>query len=177
MPASRSIRGRVVRLGDDVNTDVILPGPYLNLTEPAQLGEHLLEGYDAALGAAIEPGDVLVAGHNFGSGSSREQAPVAMLARGVPVVIAASFARIFLRNAINLGLPVLQSPGAWEGLRHGEEVTVDLSAGTVTASGDRVWRTAPSPPFISELLEAGGIVPWTRQRLAQRLAAEPDAPA
>jgi 3-isopropylmalate/(R)-2-methylmalate dehydratase small subunit len=174
MTSAPRFAGRVVRLGDDVNTDAILPGPYLNLTDPEQLGAHLLETYDAALGAAIEPGDVLVAGANFGCGSSREQAPVAILARGVRAIVASSFSRIFLRNAINLGLPVLESAEAAATLTHGETITVDLGARTIEASGGRCFTTPAAAPFINDLLAAGGIVAWTRSRLA---AAEATAAA
>jgi 3-isopropylmalate/(R)-2-methylmalate dehydratase small subunit len=160
--------GRIVRLADDLNTDVILPGAYLNLSDPEELGKHLLEGYDPELGAAVSPGDILLAGRNFGSGSSREQAPVAMLARGVQAVIAASFARIFLRNAVNLGLTAIESPEAWEGLAHGDLVELDLESGTIHGPGGERFTTPPQPAFIVELREAGGIEPWTRQRLAMR---------
>jgi 3-isopropylmalate/(R)-2-methylmalate dehydratase small subunit len=123
---SEVIEGRVIRLGDDVNTDNILPGPYLNLTDPDELGEHLLETYDADIAARVQRGDVLVGGVNFGMGSSREQAQVAVRARGVPAIIAASFARIFLRNCINIGLPAVESPAAAVALRDHETVRIDL---------------------------------------------------
>ena len=162
------IDGRVIRVGDDVDTDVILPGKYLTLTEPADLGEHLLEGYDPELGKSIAPGDVIVAGVNFGSGSSREQAPVAMLSRGVRAVIAESMARIFLRNAFNLGLPVVESAEAARRLAQGDPVRLDLDEGWIELpGGDRVEIPA-QPPFLADLVSAGGLVEWTRQRLEQR---------
>lgn len=164
----RIVRGRIVRLADNVNTDVILPGAYLDLTEPSALGEHLLEGYDPELGAAIAPGDVLLGGRNFGSGSSREQAPLAILARGVEVVIAASFARIFLRNAINLGLAAVESPAAWEGLAHGDPVELDLSAGAIAGPGGRTFPASTQPDFLADIIDAGGIIEWTRRRLSAR---------
>lgn len=162
------IKGRVVTVGDEVNTDLILPGPYLNLTEPAELAPHVLEGYDAELSRDLREGDVLVAGENFGCGSSREQAPVAILARGIRAVVAVSFARIFLRNAINLGLPALESPEAVAALRDGEPVQIDWAAGTIRSAAGETFRTAPQPPFIADLVEAGGLVPWTAARLAAR---------
>ena len=165
---NRVASGRIVRLADNVNTDVILPGPYLNLTGPSELGEHLLEGYDPDLGAAIAPGDVLLGGRNFGSGSSREQAPLAILGRGVQVVIAASFARIFLRNAINLGLAAVESPAAWEGLAHGDWVDLDLGVGIIHGPGGQTYAAPTQPEFLGEIIDAGGIIEWTRRRLATR---------
>jgi 3-isopropylmalate/(R)-2-methylmalate dehydratase small subunit len=159
------MEGRIVRLGHDVNTDLILPGAYLNMVEPDQLGEHLLETYDAELGRAIAPGDILLAGRDFGGGSSREQAPVAIRARGVQAVIATSFARIFLRNAINLALPVFTSPDAFAGLAHHEHVRIDLTSGTIHGAHGQTFPTAPQPPFVRDLIAAGGLVPWARSRL------------
>ena len=160
------IEGRVIRLGDDVDTDVILPGQYLNRTEPEDLGRYLLEGYDPELGKSVAPGDVLVAGVNFGAGSSREQAPVAMLARGVQAVVAESMARIFLRNAFNLGLPVIESPEAARRLQQGDQVRIAPDEGWIELpGGDRVGIPA-QPPFVAELIDAGGLVAWVRRRLA-----------
>jgi 3-isopropylmalate/(R)-2-methylmalate dehydratase small subunit len=161
------IEGRVVRLGDDVNTDNILPGPYLNLTDPEELGKHLLETYDAEIAARIQAGDVLVAGVNFGMGSSREQAQVAMRARGVQAIVAASFARIFLRNCINVGFPVVESPEASRGLADGETVRIDLRAGIIAGERES-WKIPEQPPFLAELSSVGGLVPWVRRRLAER---------
>ena len=164
---SELIEGRVVRLGDDVNTDNFLPGPYLNLTDPEQLGAHLLETYDTEIAARIRPGDVLVGGVNFGMGSSREQAQVAIQARGVAAIVAAGFARIFLRNCINVGLPAVESPEASAALRDGEMVRIDLASGLIRGEGES-WPVPPQPPFLQELIDAGGLVPWVRQRLRDR---------
>jgi 3-isopropylmalate dehydratase small subunit len=164
---SEPIEGRVVRLGDDVNTDNILPGPYLNLTDPEQLGAHLLETYDTEIAARIRPGDVLVGGLNFGMGSSREQAQVAIQARGVAAIVAAGFARIFLRNCINVGLPAVESPEASAALRDGETVRIDLASGLIRGEGES-WSVPPQPPFLEELISAGGLVPWVRERLRER---------
>jgi 3-isopropylmalate/(R)-2-methylmalate dehydratase small subunit len=158
------IAGRVVRLGDDVNTDVIIPGAYLNMTDPAELGQHLLEGYDPEVAARVRSGDVLVAGRNMGAGSSREHAVLAMQGRGVQAVIAESFARIFLRNCLNLGLPVVEHPDAARALADGEQVEIDLAGGTLVAAGT-TWQLPPQPPFLTELLAEGGLVPWVRRRL------------
>ena len=161
---SALVQGRVVKLGDDVNTDNILPGRYLNLTTPAELGAHLLETYDPAVAARVRSGDVLVAGENFGMGSSREQAPIAMLARGVGAVVAAGFARIFLRNAVNLGLAIVECPAAAAALCDDDEIAIDLAGGVLHRGDDR-FAFAPQPPFLAEIADAGGLVPWIRRRL------------
>jgi 3-isopropylmalate dehydratase small subunit len=158
------VEGRAILLGDDVNTDNIVPGPYLNVTDADELGRHLLETYPGDAGARIRPGDIVVAGRNFGMGSSREQAQIAMLARGVAAVIAASFARIFLRNAVNVGLPVVESPEASAAIADGDRVRIDFVAGYVERGRDR-WQVAPRPPFMAEIVDAGGLVAWTRRRL------------
>lgn len=162
---SASLEGRVVRLGDDINTDLILPGAYLNLTEPDELGEHLLEGYDAEVGASIQRGDILVAGRDFGAGSSREQAPVAILARGVQAVVAASFSRIFLRNALNLGLLVIESAPAAEACSTGDHLRLDPTAGTIERLEGGTFEAPPQPPWIQDLIAGGGLVAWVRRRL------------
>jgi 3-isopropylmalate/(R)-2-methylmalate dehydratase small subunit len=159
------LTGRVVRLGDDINTDLVLPGPYLSLTDPAELGSHLLEGYDPELGQRVRRGDFLVAGRNFGCGSSREQAPVAILARGVSAVIAASFARIFLRNAVNLGLAAIESPAAWDLLQDGEQIQLDPQLGQIRRADGQTLSVAPQPAFLADIADAGGLIAWTRQRL------------
>jgi 3-isopropylmalate/(R)-2-methylmalate dehydratase small subunit len=166
VPIEHSIDGRVVRVGDNVDTDVIIAGPYLNLTDPRELGAHLLETYDPELSAGLAAGDVLVAGENFGLGSSREQAPIAILGRGISAVIAASFARIFLRNAINLGLPAIESRAAAAALRSGERVRIDLRAGEIVGESSGSFTVPPSPPFLAAIIDAGGLVPWVRARLA-----------
>ena len=168
MTAVTIIRGRVIRLGDDVNTDSLLAGRYLNLTDPAELGAHLLETYDGDAGARVRAGDILVAGPNFGSGSSREQAPVAIQARGIRAIVAASFARIFLRNAINLGLPVFECAAAAAALQDEERIEIDREAGTLQAQSGETFSLPPTAPFIRELLDAGGLVPWVRLRLGER---------
>ncbi|PZN10028.1 MAG: 3-isopropylmalate dehydratase small subunit [Bacillota bacterium] len=159
--------GRVWKYGDDVNTDVIIPARYLFTSDPQELAAHCMEDLDPDFAANVRPGDVIVAGRNFGCGSSREHAPVSIRAAGVQCVIAVSFARIFYRNAINVGLPILECPEAVQALEHGEEVEVDLEAGTIrrTATGE-VFRAAPFPPFMQEILRCGGLVEYARRRLA-----------
>ena len=160
-----ALSGSVVRIGHDVDTDVMLPGRYLNLTRPEELGPHLLETYDAGVAERVVPGTILVAGSNCGIGSSREHAQIALLARGVQAVVAESFARIFYRNCINLGLPVIENAEAAQALRDGATVSVDLAAGTLSSDG-ATWAIPPAPPFLAELFEAGGLVDWTRRRLS-----------
>jgi 3-isopropylmalate dehydratase small subunit len=162
---SPRIEGRAIVLGDDVNTDNILPGPYLNLTDPEELGRHLLETYEGDAGERVQAGDILVGGRNFGMGSSREQAQVAIMARGVQAIVAAGFARIFLRNSINVGLPAIECPEATAAIRDGDLIAVDLEAGVVERGGDR-WTTAGQPPFVAEIMDAGGLVEWARRRVA-----------
>jgi 3-isopropylmalate/(R)-2-methylmalate dehydratase small subunit len=158
------IEGRAIRLGDHVNTDNILPGAYLNVTDGLELGAHLLETYPGDVGARIRPGDVLVAGENFGMGSSREQAQLAILARGVQAIVAASFARIFLRNCVNVGLPIVESPEAAAAIRDGVLVRIHLVTGLIACENDR-FSVAPQPPFIADITRAGGLVPWAHRRL------------
>jgi 3-isopropylmalate/(R)-2-methylmalate dehydratase small subunit len=160
------ITGRAWVFGDDVNTDVILPGKYLTIRDPAELAPYVMEGIDPDFSKKAHPGDVVVAGTNFGCGSSRETAPAALKAFGIGCVVAASFARIFLRNAVNIGLPVLECPPAVAGIRAGDTVEVDLAAGRITLPATRAaWPAAPFPPFMQALVAAGGLVPYTRRRL------------
>lgn len=154
-------------VGDDIDTDVILPGRYLSLTDPAQLAQHVFEGVDPGFVSRVKPGDILIAGRNFGSGSSREHAPIGLKALGVSCVIAASFARIFYRNAINLGLPILISPEAASAAKPGDRIRVDTDGGIIEVAG-RAFHAQPFPPFVQELIAAGGLVPWVRDELARR---------
>lgn len=154
-------------VGDDVDTDVILPGRYLSLTDPTQLAQHVFEGVDPDFVSRVKPGDIFIAGRNFGSGSSREHAPIGLKALGISCVIAASFARIFYRNAINLGLPILISPEAAHAARPGDQVRVDTDSGTIEVAG-QAFHAQPFPPFVQELIAAGGLVPWVRDELARR---------
>lgn len=158
-------RGRAHRLPDDVDTDQILPGRYLTTVPREELGEHVLEGYDPDLADELDAGDVLVAGENFGLGSSREAAPVAIRNAGVGAVVAESFARIFYRNAINVGLDVVELPGITDRVDDGHDVEVDPAAGTVTnhTTGE-TFETTPLPDDLLDILEAGGLVEHTRNR-------------
>ncbi len=155
--------GRVWKLGDNVSTDHIIPGRYNLTTDPAELAKHCLCEARPEFPREVRPGDIVVAGRNFGMGSSREHAPVALKASGIAAVIAVSFARIFYRNAINIGLPILVAPEVYEGVEDGDQVEVDLSSGVVHLQGGRTIRAEPLPPFVREIARAGGIVDYVRQ--------------
>ncbi len=158
-------QGKVWKYGDDVNTDVIFPGKYTYaLLEPQEMARHALEALDPKFAAKVKPGDIIVAGKNFGCGSSREQAASCLKFAGVQAVIARSFARIFFRNAINLGLPVLQCPEAVEVLQAGDRVRIDFALGVIfSLHGD--FKFSPLPDSVLGILQAGGLVPYTKQKL------------
>ena len=152
--------------GRDVDTDVIIPARYLNTSDPAELAKHCMEDLDAGFVAKVQAGDILVADENFGCGSSREHAPIAIKASGISAVIAKSFARIFYRNAINTGLPILEAPDAVEGISDGDIVVVDADTGTITNETTGVtYQAQPFPPFIKEIIEAGGLIERTKAKL------------
>jgi len=162
------LRGRVaVKLGDNVDTDAIYPGRYLNITDREKTPEHLFELAYPEIRGLIRPGDFLVAGRNFGCGSSREQATAALKYSGAGAIIAVSFARIFFRNSINLGLPVVVSAEAVAGLEAGDELVIDLAAGSILNPGKgQSYQAAPLDPRAIELLEAGGLIPYLKRRYA-----------
>jgi 3-isopropylmalate/(R)-2-methylmalate dehydratase small subunit len=162
------ISGRVWKYGDNVDTDAIIPARYLNVSTPEELAKHCMEDIDAAFAGSVQEGDVIVGGENFGCGSSREHAPLAIKGSGVYCVVAKSFARIFYRNAINMGLPILECAEAADSTRKGDQLTVDLSAGTVVneRTGE-TFQTTPFPPFVLAVIDAGGLVPYTRERLGK----------
>ena len=160
------IRGRVWAFGDDVNTDVITPGKYLTLRNPAQLAPYIMEGLDSDFTKKARPGDLIVAGKNFGCGSSRETASAAIKAFGIGCVVAVSFARIFLRNAVNIGLPILECPAAVRSVREGDDLEVEVGAGRITnRATTETFRAASFPPFMRELMAVGGLIVYTRRRL------------
>jgi 3-isopropylmalate/(R)-2-methylmalate dehydratase small subunit len=159
--------GRVWKYGDHVDTDAIIPARYLNMSTPEALAQHCMEDIDTTFAEGVESGDIIVGGENFGCGSSREHAPLAIKGAGVSCVVAKSFARIFYRNAINIGLPILSCPEAVEGTKAGDQLTVDLAAGTVTnMRTGKTYKTSPFPTFIMDIIQAGGLIPYTRQQLA-----------
>ena len=163
------IRGKAHVFGDDVNTDEIIPARYLNRIDPAFLGAHCMEDADPEFVGKLEPGDVIVAGKNFGCGSSREHAPLAIKAAGVACVVARSFARIFFRNAINIGLPLLECEEAVDNIEAGNIVEVELSSGNIkNLTSGREFTARPYPDFMAELIAAGGLIEHTKQILAGR---------
>ncbi len=162
------LRGRVHRYGDHVNTDVIIPARYLNTTDAEELAAHCMEDIDPDFVSRVEPGDIIVGGEDFGCGSSREQAPLAIKTAGVSCVIAASFARIFFRNAINIGLPVLVCAEASAEAKAGDEMEVDLASGGIeNLTQGRSYRAEPFPEFLQEIIAAGGLAARVRRKLAQ----------
>lgn len=159
--------GTVHAYGRDVDTDVIIPARYLNTNDPAELAKHCMEDIDAEFGDRVQPGDIIVARENFGCGSSREHAPVAIKASGISVVVASSFARIFYRNAINTGLPIVVCPAAAEDAKAGDRLRVDLSAGTVeNVTQGKSYAAEAFPPFMQELIDRGGLLAYVKSRVA-----------
>ena len=160
------LTGTVWKYGDNVDTDVIIPARYLNVSTLEELAQHCMEDIDTSFADAVQSGDIIVGGENFGCGSSREHAPLAIKGAGVSCVVAKSFARIFYRNAINIGLPILECPEAVEETGKGDRLVVDLRAGTIANERTgRTYQTSPFPDFIMEIVQAGGLVPYTRERL------------
>lgn len=161
-----AIRGRVHRFGANIDTDVIIPARFLTSTDPAELAEHCMEAIDPGFPGRVSPGDVIVADENFGSGSSREHAPIAIKGTGIECVVAKTFARIFFRNSINIGLPVLECPEVVNATEVGDEIEVDLSSGRVRNLTKGVQgQGKPYPDFMRELLDSGGLVPYLRAKL------------
>lgn len=159
------IEGRAWRLGTNIDTDAILPANYMNLSDPQELGRHCLEGLDPDFPRKLQAGDLLVAGSNFGCGSSREHAPLAIKAAGVGAVVAASFARIFYRNALNIGLPIVECPEAVEAVSTGDRLKIDLAAGLLLhLERGTSYRLPPFPPFMQELIAAGGLMSYVMRR-------------
>jgi len=163
--------GTVHAYGRDVDTDVIIPARHLNTNDPAELASHCMQDIDEEFVRRVQPGDIMVALENFGCGSSREHAPVAIKHAGVSVVVAASFARIFYRNAINTGLPIVVCPQAAAEARTGDRLRVDLTAGTVeNLTRGTTYGVEAFPPFMQELIDRGGLLPYVKSRLAAEAA-------
>lgn len=159
-------KGTVHRYGRDVDTDVIIPARYLNTSDPAELTKHCMEDLDKDFVSKVKPGDIIVAEENFGCGSSREHAPIAIKAAGVDAVIAKSFARIFYRNSINTGLAILECPEAVDAIADGDVVSIDTDAGTITdETTGKSFTAQPFPPFIADIIEQGGLLNRTRHVL------------
>jgi len=164
-----NVSGSAVKFGNSVDTDVILPGKYLVLMSPTDLAKHALEGLDPSFAEKAKKGVIVVAGRNFGCGSSREQAPIALKYAGVKCVVAESFARIFFRNAINIGLPVIECKGVSAAIVSGDEVTVDFDSGEIRdTSKGKTLRGVKLPPFIQEILADGGLIENLQKRLKKK---------
>jgi 3-isopropylmalate/(R)-2-methylmalate dehydratase small subunit len=159
--------GTVHKYGRDVDTDVIIPARHLNTSDPAELAKHCMEDIDAEFVTRVRPGDIIVAEENFGCGSSREHAPVAIKKTGIGVVVASSFARIFYRNAINTGLPIVVCPAAAREAQAGDRLRVDLAAGSVeNLTQGKKYDAEAFPPFMQELIDRGGLLEFVKARLA-----------
>ena len=158
------MRGKVWKYGDHIDTDVIIPARYLNDPDPAALASHCMVDIDEGFAGSVQAGDIMVGGWNFGCGSSREHAPVAIQASGVSCVIAASFARIFYRNSINIGFPILECPEASAAINAGDIVSVDTKTGVITdeTTGEK-FQAKPFPPFIEQIIENGGLLNYLKQ--------------
>jgi 3-isopropylmalate/(R)-2-methylmalate dehydratase small subunit len=162
------LRGYAHKYGKNVDTDVIIPGKYCNIVDQAELGKHALEGLDPEYTSRMKAGDIIVADANFGCGSSREVAPIAIKGSGTAAVIAKSFARIFYRNALNIGLPIFESAEAVDGIESGDEIEVDPASGIVrNITKGKEYRAAEFPPFMRSLIDAGGLVPYVEKRLQE----------
>lgn len=164
-------KGTVFRYGDNVDTDVIIPARYLNAPSPEDLARHCMEDIDPQYATAVKAGDIMVGGWNFGCGSSREHAPLAIQASGAACVIAASFARIFYRNAINIGFPILECPEAAADIKNGDTVSVDFATGViVNETTGKQYQASGFPAFIEKIIEAGGLLPYLKARQDSREA-------
>lgn len=154
-------QGTAFWYGDNVDTDVIIPARYLNAPSAAELAKHCMEDIDPQFVSEVQEGDIMVGGENFGCGSSREHAPIAIRASGISCVIAASFARIFYRNAINIGFPILECPEAVKGIKKGDTVQVDADTGVITnLTTGQSFQATPFPAFINRIIEQGGLLPY-----------------
>ena len=160
------VSGKVFKYGDNVDTDVIIPARYLNAPSPEELAKHCMEDIDASFATTVKPGDIMVGGANFGCGSSREHAPISIRACGVRCVIAASFARIFYRNAINIGFPILECPEAAVAINNGDTVSVDFATGKIidNTTGE-TFQAVALPPFIEKIVEHNGLLPYLKARM------------
>lgn len=159
--------GRAWKFGDDVDTDAIIPGRYLVINDPLELAEHLFEGVRPDMAAQAKKGDIVVAGENFGCGSSREHAPLALKGAGIDAVVAKSFARIFFRNAINIGLPLFICPEV-ERINDGDLIEIDMGQGLIhNQTRGESYKTTPLPEFLQQIVEAGGLVEYTRRLVAE----------
>lgn len=161
------IKGKVWKFGDNIDTDAIIPARYLNTSDPKELAKHVMEDADKNFPTKVKPGDIIIAGRNFGCGSSREHAPIAIKAAGIQAVIAKSYARIFFRNAFNIGLPIFEVQELIDETDEGDLVEIDMDSGEiVNLTKNKKYTTKPIPEFMQELIKAGGLVEWTKKRLS-----------
>ncbi|HBT20586.1 MAG TPA: 3-isopropylmalate dehydratase small subunit [Peptococcaceae bacterium] len=162
--------GRAFKFGDDIDTDAIIPARYLNTSDPKELAKHCMEDADPQFPKKVKPGDIIVAGKNFGCGSSREHAPLAIKGAGVSCVIAESFARIFYRNSINIGLPIFESPEASKRIQDGDMVRVNAEEGLIiNLTRGESYRAAPFPEFMREIISAGGLMQYVAERMKKNV--------
>lgn len=163
------LKGKAWKFGDNIDTDAIIPARYLNTSDPGELGKHCMEDADPHFVEKVSAGDIIVGGENFGCGSSREHAPIAIKAAGVSSVIAASFARIFYRNAINIGLPIFESPEAAQSIEEGDEIEIEPAAGRIiNRTKGETYKASPFPEFMERIMAAGGLIPYVRERIEKR---------
>lgn len=156
--------GKVIKYGDNIDTDVIIPARYLNTSSPEELAAHCMEDIDTSFVGRVQKGDIMVGGANFGCGSSREHAPIAIKASGISCVIAKDFARIFFRNSINIGLPILECPEASADIEENDEVEVDFDSGIITnKTKNKTYQAAAFPPFMQGIINAGGLVEYIKK--------------
>ncbi|WP_407462575.1 3-isopropylmalate dehydratase small subunit [Methanobrevibacter sp.] len=158
------MKGKVWKFGNDIDTDIILPGRYLIYTDEEELSKHCMEGLVSDFKSQVSAGDFIVGGTNFGCGSSREHAPIAIKGCGISAVIAESFARIFYRNATNVGVPLLEAPGISEIIEDGEEIEVDMEKGLIISESGKEIKFKKLPPFMLEILESGGLISYLRKQ-------------
>lgn len=162
-------KGKVIKYKDNIDTDVIIPARYLTTSNPEELAAHCMEDIDKEFVNRVKPGDIMVAGKNFGCGSSREHAPIAIKASGISCVIAESFARIFYRNSINIGLPIMECPEAAKDIEDGDEVSIDVSTGIITnITKNKTYKANPFPDFMQDIIKAGGLVNQIKERMAKQ---------
>ncbi len=162
------LKGKAWKFGNDIDTDVIIPARYLNTSDPDELATHCMEDADAQFVSKASEGDIIVGGKNFGCGSSREHAPIAIKACGISCVLAKSFARIFFRNSINIGLPILEAPEAIEGIDEGDEVKIDVEKGIIeNLTKGKTYQAASFPEFMQKIMAAGGLIEYVKSKVNQ----------
>ncbi|MDO5852254.1 MAG: 3-isopropylmalate dehydratase small subunit [Methanobacteriaceae archaeon] len=162
------MKGKVHKLSDDIDTDLIIPGKYLILTKPEDLAEHALEGIEKNYANKIKKGDIIVAGKNFGCGSSREHAPIALKAAGITAIVAKSYARIFYRNAINVGLPLIETDKIQDKIIENDIITIDLENAIITDNKNEIYQTKKLPSFMQEILENNGLIEYINNKIEEK---------